>query len=97
MSRVCEPLAAHAAQVVVPQIWPALAASGLVVFVLAFGEVGSTILVAPPGESTLPIRVYTMIANAPASQVARLALVQAAVVLVPLLAVVILGSRWRTT
>ena len=50
---------------------------------------------APPGESTLPIRVYTMIANAPASQVARLALVQVAVVLVPLLAVVILRNPWR--
>jgi iron(III) transport system permease protein len=84
-------------RVVVPQIRPALAASGLVVFVLAFGEVGSTILVAPPGESTLPIRVYTMIANAPASQVARLALVQVATVLVPLLAVVILRNPWRAT
>jgi iron(III) transport system permease protein len=83
-------------KVVVPQIWPALAASALVVFVLAFGDVGSTILVAPPGESTLPIRVYTMIANAPASQVARLALVQVAAVLLPLLALVILRNPWRT-
>jgi iron(III) transport system permease protein len=82
-------------KVVVPQIRPALAASGLVVFVLAFGEIGSTILVAPPGESTLPIRVYTMIANAPASQVARLALVQVAAVLVPLLAVVVFRNPWR--
>ena len=82
-------------KVVVPQIRPALAASGLVVFVLAFGEIGSTILVAPPGESTLPIRVYTMIANAPASQVARLALVQIAAALLPLLAVVVVRNPWR--
>ena len=82
-------------KVVVPQIRPALAASGLVVFVLAFGEIGSTILVAPPGESTLPIRVYTMIANAPASQVARLALVQVAAALLPLLAVVVVRNPWR--
>ena len=50
----------------------------VVVFVLAFGELGASILVAPPGETTLPIRIYTLIANAPPSQVAALALVQAA-------------------
>jgi len=81
--------------VLIPQIRPALAASGLVVFVLAFGEIGTTILVSPPGESTLPIRVYTMIANAPASQVARLALVQVAAALLPLLAVATVRSARR--
>jgi len=53
-------------------------------FMLAFGEVGTSILVAPPGESTLPIRVYTLTANAPPGQVAALALFQSIVVLVPL-------------
>jgi len=52
--------------------------------VLAFGELGATILVAPPGESTLPIRIYTMIANAPSAQVAALALLQACVIFAPL-------------
>lgn len=82
-------------RVVIPQIWPALAASGLIVFILGFGEIGSTILVAPPGESTLPIRVYTLIANAPASQVARLALVQVAAVLLPLVAAAAVRVPWR--
>jgi hypothetical protein len=40
--------------------------------------------VAPPGEATLPIRVYTIIANTPSSHVAVLALLQAAVIFVPL-------------
>ena len=51
---------------------------------LAFGELGVSILVAPPGETTLPIRIYTIIANAPSSSVAILALLQAGVVLGPL-------------
>ena len=55
-------------------------------FVLAFGELGASILVAPPGEATLPIRIYTLIANTPPSQVAALALLQAAVIFTPLLA-----------
>lgn len=71
--------------IVVPQVARALIAVWVVVFVLAFGELGASILVAPPGESTLPIRIYTLIANAPPAQVAALALVQSAVVLAPLL------------
>jgi ABC-type spermidine/putrescine transport system permease subunit II len=55
----------------------------VLVFVFAFGELGASILVAPPGESTLPIRIYTIIANTPASTVAALALLQAAVILTP--------------
>jgi ABC-type Fe3+ transport system permease subunit len=63
---------------------PVLAASWVIVFVLAFGELGVSILVAPPGETTLPIRIYTIIANTPPAQVAALALLQAVVIFVPL-------------
>jgi ABC-type spermidine/putrescine transport system permease subunit II len=51
---------------------------------LAFGELGVSILVAPAGETTLPIRIYTIIANTPPSHVAALALLQTAVILSPL-------------
>jgi iron(III) transport system permease protein len=79
------------AQIVVPQIRLGLLTAWVIAFVLAFGELGVSILVAPPGEATLPIRIYTLIANAPPSHVAALALLQATVVLSPLalLAVVV--------
>ena len=51
--------------VVLPQVRLAMAATWVLTFILAFGELGVSLLVAPPGESTLPIRVYTLIANAP--------------------------------
>ncbi|MFY9553603.1 MAG: iron ABC transporter permease [Blastocatellia bacterium] len=73
------------ARIVFPQITGATAAALVVSFIFAFGELGATVLVAPPGESTLPVRVYTLIANAPSSQVASLALMQASIVLMPLL------------
>lgn len=73
-------------RIVLPQMRLALAASWLIVFVLAFGELGVSILVAPPGETTLPIRMYTLIANTPPSHVAALALLQTAVIFVPLAA-----------
>lgn len=69
---------------VLPQTRTGLVAVWITVFVFAFGELGATILVAPPGETTLPIRIYTLIANAPASTVAALALLQATVILTPL-------------
>jgi iron(III) transport system permease protein len=71
--------------IVVPQVFTALIAVWVVVFVLAFGELGASIHISPPGETTLPIRIYTLIANAPPAQVAALALLQAAVILTPLL------------
>ena len=71
-------------RIVLPQITLALSATWVVVFILAFGELGASILVAPPGEATLPIRIYTIIANTPPAHVAALALLQAIVVLSPL-------------
>jgi ABC-type Fe3+ transport system permease subunit len=73
-------------RIVLPQMRLALAAAWVIAFVLVFGELGVSILVAPPGEATLPIRVYTIIANAPSSHVAVLALLQTAVIFAPLAA-----------
>ena len=72
------------AGIVVPQIRLGLLVAWVIAFVLAFGELGVSVLVAPPGEATLPIRIYTMIANTPPSHVAALALLQTAVILTPL-------------
>jgi iron(III) transport system permease protein len=69
--------------IVVPQIRVGLIAAWVIAFVLAFGELGVSILIAPPGEATLPIRIYTIIANTPPSHVAALALLQATVILIP--------------
>ncbi|MGH9240237.1 MAG: ABC transporter permease [Vicinamibacterales bacterium] len=80
---------------VLPQTTIALAAAWVVAFILAFGELGAAILVAPPGEATLPIRIYTMIANAPPSQVAALALLQASIVGAPLALLGLAASRSR--
>jgi len=75
--------------IVLPQLRVGLTAAWVVVFVLAFGELGASILVAPPGEATLPIRVYTLIANAPPADVAALALLQIVAIFTP---VMLLGA-----
>jgi iron(III) transport system permease protein len=72
--------------IVLPQLRVGVGAAWVVAFVLAFGELGASILVAPPGEATLPIRIYTIIANTPSSNVAMLALLQSVVIFVPVAA-----------
>lgn len=83
-------------RIVLPQVGPGLVAAWTVVFVLAFGELGASILVAPPGETTLPIRIYTLVANAPAADLAALALLQSGVILLPL-SLLALGLAARRT
>lgn len=71
-------------RIVLPQMRLGMATAWVIAFVLAFGELGASILVAPPGEATLPIRIYTLIANTPPSHVAALALLQTVVIFTPL-------------
>jgi iron(III) transport system permease protein len=80
--------------IILPQLRTSLVATWVVSFIFCFGELGATILVAPPGESTLPVRVYTLIANTPSSEVASLALMQVWITTVPL---VLLSVFLRTT
>jgi iron(III) transport system permease protein len=81
------------ARIVLPQARLGVAAAWVITFVLAFGELGVSILVAPPGESTLPIRIYTIIANTPSSNIASLALLQALVIFAPLGVLAAAGFR----
>jgi iron(III) transport system permease protein len=74
-------------RIVLPQLRAGLLAAWVVAFIFAFGELGATVLVAPPGTSTLPVQIYTLIANAPSSEVAALALMQVGIVLIPLVLV----------
>lgn len=82
-------------RIVVPLSLKGLAAVWLVMFILMFGDVALAILVAPPGESNLAVRAYTLIANAPPGDVARLALVQIVISILPLGAITLLlrGER----
>lgn len=82
-------------RVVVPQMRLGLAVAWTLVFILVFGELGVSLLVAPPGDTTLPIRIYTMIANAPSAHIALLALLQALVILVPLAVVAVAAAAWE--
>ncbi len=73
-------------RIVLPISRSGLAAVWLVMFILMFGDIALAVLVAPPGESNLAVRAYTLMANSPVGDVARIALVQVALNVLPLAA-----------
>jgi len=80
-------------KIVIPMSGRGLAAVWLLMFILMFGDVALAILVSPPGESNLAVRAYTLIANSSAGDVARLALVQIAITVLPLFVIALLARK----
>jgi iron(III) transport system permease protein len=69
----------RARRVEIPLLVPASATTWLVAFVLSLGEIGATLLVVPPGQTTLPLRVFNLMHYGATDAVAALALIVAAV------------------
>jgi iron(III) transport system permease protein len=61
--------------VMVPRFAPVLALAALVVALLASADVGTVLLLHPPGEASLPLAIFTVMANAPESLVASLCVI----------------------
>jgi iron(III) transport system permease protein len=72
------PPAKYLSRVVLPFVLPSTAIAKLLVSLLALADIGTVHLLAPPGESTLPLTIFTVMANARESRVASLCLVYVA-------------------
>jgi iron(III) transport system permease protein len=80
--------------IILPLVRGGLAAGFLIVFVLAMGELGVTLLVVPPGVETLPVRIYNLMHYGAEDAVAALSLILLATQLVLcLLALAVVG--WK--
>jgi ABC-type Fe3+ transport system permease subunit len=64
-----------ARRVLWPALRPSVAISIAVVALLASADAGSVLLLHPPGETSLPLSIFTIMANAPEATVASLCLV----------------------
>lgn len=58
-----------------PALAPVVGALWMLVFALAFTEADASVLVAPPGWTTLPVRIYTLLHYGPSRIAAALSLV----------------------
>jgi iron(III) transport system permease protein len=64
----------YVSRVTLPFLLPTLAVAVLLVALLATAEVGTVLLIHPPGESSFPLAIFTVMANAPSALVASLCL-----------------------
>ena len=60
-----------------------LIATWLISFMFCIGELGTTILVYPPGHETLPIALFTIMANSPTDVVSALSIIIVVMTLLP--------------
>jgi ABC-type Fe3+ transport system permease subunit len=86
-------LSAFARRVGVPWMAPALLLGALLVALLATADVSSVLLLHPPGNGSLPLAIFTVMANAPESLVGALCLAYVGGA-GALLGVVLLAMRW---
>lgn len=63
------------AWVQLPMAAPAAVIALLVVFVLSLGELGASLLIAPPGQATLPMRIYNLLHYGATDVVSALSLI----------------------
>jgi iron(III) transport system permease protein len=66
----------------VPLLLPGLLAATGICFVLTAGELGATLLVAPPGQATLTMRIYNFLHYGESSTVAGLCLMMVLILLI---------------
>jgi ABC-type Fe3+ transport system permease subunit len=58
-----------------PLVFPGIFAAFLIGFLFCLGELGTTIMVYPPGTSVMPIKIYTIMANAPQKLTSAMSLI----------------------
>ncbi len=76
----------------VPTLEKALLASWLIAFIFCLRDLDTTMTVYPPGGETLPVRIYTLMANSPEPGVAALSLI---LVLITLAALMLMVSLFK--
>jgi ABC-type spermidine/putrescine transport system permease subunit II len=88
------PLTTYIRFVVFPFLIPSLVASVIICGLLATADVVTVLLVHPPGQSSLPLTIFTIMANAPQSLVAALCLLYVVSAIALLSVLLAIGKGW---
>ncbi len=62
-------------KILIPMILPTLFVAFIISFIFSLGELGTTIMLYPPGTEIMPIKVFTIMANAPQSLTSSMTLI----------------------
>lgn len=74
-------------RLLLPLTLPGLLAGWIIAFILCMGELGTTLLVIPPGKATLPIKIYTLMHYGAGKLVASLSIILIIMTLMPILTI----------
>jgi len=80
-------------KITLPLLIPSLFASFVLVFILCFGELGTTIMVYPPGTELMPIKFFTISANAPQALTSSMSLINFGIIISFIGAFYIIGRK----
>lgn len=69
------PFSTYLRRVTLPYLFPAAMVTVLLAALLATADIGTVLLLHPPGATSLPLAIFTIMANAPESLVASLSLI----------------------
>lgn len=83
-------------KLLIPLLTPSLVTTFLLSFILCLNELGTTIMVYPPGTELMPLKVYTISANAPVALTSTMTLVNLIVILLAILIFYYFGKRIKT-
>jgi iron(III) transport system permease protein len=83
--------------IIAPLARPGLAAAWLVAYIFCLRDSGVAMVVYPPGQDTLPVRIFTLMANSPEGLVAALCLLLIAATLLPLGGLGLILKTWGRT
>ncbi len=72
------------ARIVVPLSWKGIVGAWLISFIFCLRDTGISMMVYPPGRDTLPVRIFTLMANGSTALVASLCLLMCLATMVPL-------------
>jgi len=82
-----------------PLLLPTVVAASALTFVFSFGELDVTVLVAPPGWTPLPVRLFSLMHYGPSQTVAALCITIVAITLLCALVALLLyrklGGSWH--
>jgi iron(III) transport system permease protein len=76
-----------------PLLVPSLFAAFVLSFILSLGELGVTMLVYPPGMELMPVKTFTISANAPEALTSSMTLINLGVT-IALIALFFVAGKW---
>ena len=68
-------------KIILPLLMPSLITAYFIVFMLALGDLGTTLLIIPPGRETVPIKIYNLMHYGAEQKVASLCLILVGIIL----------------